>query len=91
MIVKQRGEIHLAVAMYKNRPKNHKIRGLCSIGKLAKILVFMRLSGGLLYYNAFLNTAYNTCGFHISISFSAAHLEGSPCQGSCQPNRLTEG
>ena len=36
--------------------------------KSAKTLVFMRVLGGLPYYNTSLNTAYNTCGFHIYLS-----------------------
>jgi len=55
-----------------------------------KNLVFMRVSGGLPYYNAFLNSSDNASCFHISFSFSAADKAPLP-KGGYQPNRLTGG
>ena len=57
----QRGEIHLAFAMYKN-PFLTPMR---SMGQTSENPSFYAAFGGLPYYNAFLNSSnYSSC-FHI--------------------------
>ena len=61
-------EIHSAFAMYKNARNSLFWPHWLQWGKPLKTLVFMRVSIGLSYNNVFLNTAYNSCCFHVYIS-----------------------
>ena len=64
VITKKRGEIHLAFDMYKAAEKPI-LTPMRSMGQTSENPVFMRLLGGLSYYNAFLDSSHNPSCFHI--------------------------